>query len=60
MERSREERIADLEFDIGIWKENQRRHLDDEPFFHYTQGLIDKAESELDILTRAVNWDEYI
>lgn len=55
MERAREEKVKELEFYISIWKENQRKHPEDEMFFHYMQGIIDDLESKLDILTRLEN-----
>ena len=56
----KEERIREVEFCIEIWKKNQWKYSADEAFFHYSQNMIDKLESKLDILTRAENWNEYI
>lgn len=51
----KEERIKEIELCIEIWKENQWKYSTDEAFFHYSQSMIDKLESELDILTRVEN-----
>ena len=51
----RNEKIRELERDIGIWKRNQEKRPEDEEFFHYTQKIIDRLESELDIVTRVEN-----
>nr|DAX75650.1 MAG TPA: hypothetical protein [Caudoviricetes sp.] len=56
----KEQRIREVERCIEIWKENQWKHSADEAFFHYSQSMIDKLESKLNILTRAENWNEYI
>lgn len=56
----KEERIREVELCIAIWKEYQQKYSADEAFFHYSQSMIDKLESKLDILTRAENWNEYI
>ena len=51
----RNEKIRELERDIGIWKRNQEKRPEEEEFFHYTQKIIDRLESELDIVTRVEN-----
>lgn len=56
----KEQRIREVECRIEIWKENQWKHSADGAFFHYSQSMIDKLESKLDILTRAEDWNEYI
>ena len=56
----KEQRIREVERSIEIWKENQWKHSADESFVHYSQSMIDKLESKLDILTRAEDWNEYI
>lgn len=55
MARDGKKRIREIERCIEYWKENQRMHSADEAFFHYSQGIIDKLECRLDILTRAEN-----
>lgn len=61
MERgSKEEGIKEREFLISLWRRNQEERPEDEMYFHYTQAIIDRLESELDILTRAENWNEHI
>lgn len=50
-----EEIITEIEAHIHTWKEAQWKRAGDEKFFHYSQSIIDRLESRLDVLTRSEN-----
>lgn len=60
MEREEEKEISKLEKDIAIWKESQAMYADDMEYFHYSQGEIDRLETELDRISRMENGNGYL
>lgn len=50
MERNATEKeiITEIEAYIRTWKEAQWKHAGNEKFFHYSQSIIDRLESQLD------------
>ena len=52
MGRNAGKAVKEIEKEFSIWKELQAKHVNDIPFFHYSQGKVDQLESKLDIVSR--------